>query len=479
MTTYETLNEEPLYLTGQDAAFVRNLLKNPSGFLDEYMESGRILMARPKASAQFAMIQPTTFAGADAYGTLNRDWVDRMQAYAEAKARGDRAGAFAAISAEVKAAGGNGNTIPVPLQLSAHDIGALAIGVANTRREAYKDLAIAAGAPVVNADGSPRDARDIARDFRVTVGAPVPYIKAISAGPGAPITFLPAQEICTEEHLRNAKSITAQHNAETNQTEFHIPVAAGMKIIGQSILRKEKAVEMYHAPVEAPIVPVGAPAVKALESHLNEVAKTGVVSAFDTAKIGEHLCNNATKCVGEAHFDNLFVGEKRQEIGTSLNDVISAVYNVFPVGTQSPFSEKSEVKLREAIGAAQGAVVSTKKANGGPQGVSYDLFVGANFLPAVGYHLENPTNNIKSKKGGVFEHEAIGEHYEQMGGDHAVISAKMADGTCIDTMILPVAGGVKIIGDHVHGGYKDGKHRKRRGHTAYDSDKRNVMGMLY
>lgn len=477
--SYETLNEEPLYLTGQDAAFVRNILKEPAGFLDEFTDHAKLWMKRPKNMLGYGAIQPVTFGQAGTPGTLSGDWVDRMQAYAEAKARGDREAAFAAISAEIKSANGNGAVVAAPLQLSPCDIGALAVGVANTRREAYKELAIAAGVPttVLNANNEvvPRSDREIAKDFKVTVGAPIPYIKGISAGVGAPITFVPAQETCTDEHLRNVHSISASMNAETNQTEFHIPIPAAMKLVGQSMLQKEDQIAFYHAPKEVPIVPVSAPAVKVLENHLNEVAKSGSITAIDATKIGEHMCNDATKCNGEAKFDKLFVGQK-QEIGSSLNDVISAVYNVFPVGSESPFSEKAEAKLREAIGASQGALVTAKNAPK-QSSVSYEMFVGANFLPAVGYHMEAPSKMLKKNKG-VFEHDVIGEHYAEHGAAHAVISAKMQDGTTIDTMIVPVSAGVKIIGDHVHGGKRDGKHRKRRGHTSYD-DKSMYMGMLY
>lgn len=489
--SYENINstndQTPLYLTGQDAALARNILSDPTGFLDEYTEHVKQAFKAPKQSLRFAMIQPTTMDQAGAWGSLNRDWVDRFQAYAEAKARGDRDGAFAAISAEIKSANGNGNIVAVPLQLSAKDVGALAVGVANTRTKAYKEAAIAAGVPTTFTDAAGnqqlRDDKDIAHDFRIKVGSPVPYIKAISAGVGCPIEFCPHSEICTKAHIDNANSITGVSIAATAEvpahTEFHIPVAAAMKIVGQSILHKERETALYHAPAESPVTSVSATAVKAMENHLAEVSKSGLVTGMDAAKIGEHMCNDSTKCVGEARFDNQFIGLKCEEtssgmkVGTSLNDVISAVQNIFPVGSESQFTAKSEDKLREAIGASQGAVVTAKNApKTEKNNVSYDLYVGSNFLPTVGYHMDNPTKAIK--KTGVFAHEELGAHYTEYNAPHAVISAKMQDGTCIETMILPVAGGVKIL----RGKTRDanGKHRNERGHTVV---KDKAMGMYY
>lgn len=482
---YATNNQTPLYLTGQDAALVRNILNDPTGFLDEYTDHVKMSIKNPKQSLRFAMIQPATMDQAGAWGTLNRDWVDRFQDYAAANARGDREAAFAAISAEIKSANGTGNVAAVPLHLSANDIGALAVGVANTRTKAYKEAAIAAGVPttVKDAIGNelPREDREIAHDFRIRVGAPVPYIKAISAGVGAPIEFRPHCETCTPAHIANATSITGVSIAATEQmpahTEFHVPVAAAMKLIGQSILHKEREIALYHQPIEAPITSVSSTAVKAMENHLAEVSKSGSITAMDVSKIGEHMCNDSTKCVGEARFDNQFIGLKYEgssnemKVGTSLNDVISAVQNIFPVGSESPFTDKSEAKLREAIGASQGAVITAKNAPKSTNpSVSYDLFVGSNFLPAVGYHMENPTKAVK--KTGVFSHE--GEHFTEFNAPHAVISAKMQDGTCIETLLLPVSGGVKIIGDHVRD--SNGKHKKHRGHTVV---KDKAMGMFY
>lgn len=465
--SYETYNESPLLLSGPDAALARNVLSNPAGFMDEFTEHANLMMKRPKQMFGYGAIQPTTYGQSAIPGTASGDWVDRFESYAAARARGDRDAAFAAISAEVKLDNTSGNVASVPLQFTPHEIGSLALGIQGVRKEEYKKLADAAGvAPsneILGVTG---------KDFKAKIGQPISHLKAICSAPGAPLQIMDGRVPVTEAYLRNASSISASLNAETGATEFHIPLPAAVKIVGQSIAQKEAEAAFYAPVKELSIVPVSAPAVKVLEKHMKNVADSGNMTAIDAANIGEQMCNN--ECL-----DKCFIG-KKEDIGSTIGDIMAKAYSLFPVSSQSPFTSKTEERLREVIGASQGAVMSKQPA-GKTSSVSYEMYVGQNFLPQVGYHLESANKTVQStKQRGVFEHE-VAPHYGVHPENHAVISAKMSDGTVIDTMLVPVPGGVKIIGDHVHGGRKDGRHRRRRGQTSYaeDGNKNMYMGMLY
>lgn len=475
--SYETLNEQPLLLSGPDAALVRGILDNPSNLLDEFSEHGKVMMARPKQALwDYGWNQPVTYGQSNNPITRSGDAINRFENYAAALSRGDRNAAYAAISAEVKLDNASGNVSSVPLHLTAHEIGALAGAIEHVRNVEYKRLAEAAG---VTAETARNPALGVTgRDFKVQIGAPIQHIKAICAAPGAPIQIVDVEHpAVTEAYLRNATSISAAFNAETNATEFTIPMPAAFKLVGQSIEHKAAEKAFYAPAAEIKATPVGAPAAKVLEKHVKEVAASGDIAAIGASNIGESLCN-----VDCGRLDKLFVGQ-RQEIGSTLGDVINAAYKMFPVSCA--FDAKTEAKVREAIGAQQGAYLASLPTNAAGEkksSVSYEMYVGTNFLPQVGYHTESGAKTLVSTKAasGVFDH-AGAEHYAAHPVEHAVISAKMQDGTVIDTMLVPVPGGVKVIGGHMHKGKAAGRHLKGRGHTAYaeDADKKMYMGMLY